>query len=65
MWIVLSPKPSNENDLTKVVTVSSSSSPLPSGDTGEIEIKIVIPKSPMSTHLEIEGRNNSKLLTNG
>ncbi|KAJ0245901.1 hypothetical protein HA466_0175110 [Hirschfeldia incana] len=64
-WIVRSPKPSNENDLTKVVTISSSSSPLPSGDTGEIEIKIVIPKCPMSTHLEIEGSNNSKLLTNG
>ncbi|WZY75434.1 hypothetical protein YC2023_021818 [Brassica napus] len=70
MWIVRSPKPSNENHLTNVVTISSSSSPLPSGqalkkgDTGEIEIKIVIPKSPMSTHLEIEGSNNSKLLTN-
>ncbi|CAG7892175.1 unnamed protein product [Brassica rapa] len=70
MWIVRSPKPSNENHLTNVVTISSSSSPLPSGqalkksDTGEIEIKIVIPKSPMSTHLEIEGSKNSKLLTN-
>ena len=70
MWIVRSPKPSNENQLTNVVTISSSSSPLPSGqalkkgDTGEIEIKIVIPKSPMSTHLEIEGSKNSKLLTN-
>nr|VDD20537.1 unnamed protein product [Brassica oleracea] len=70
MWIVRSPKPSNENHLTNVVTISSSSSPLPSGqalkkgDTGEIEIKIVIPKSPMPTHLEIEGSKNSKLLTN-
>ncbi|KAF8100422.1 hypothetical protein N665_0224s0009 [Sinapis alba] len=70
MWIVRSPKPSKENHLTNVVTISSSSSPLPSGealkkgDTGEIEIKIVIPRSPMSTHLEIEGNNKSKLLTN-
>ncbi|KAH0896274.1 hypothetical protein HID58_045842 [Brassica napus] len=31
MWIVRSPKPSNENHLTNVVTISSSSSPLPSG----------------------------------
>ncbi|CAH8362368.1 unnamed protein product [Eruca vesicaria subsp. sativa] len=72
MWIVRTPKPSNENHLTNVVTISSSlSSPLPSGqvlkkdDTGEIEIKIVIPRSPLSTHLEIEGSNNTKLVTNG
>ncbi|CAN6871293.1 unnamed protein product [Brassica oleracea var. botrytis] len=74
MWVVRPPKSSKENHHpTNVVTISSSSpsSPLPSGqalkngDAGEIEIRIVIPRSPNSTHLEIEGRNNSKLLANG
>ncbi|KAJ0266660.1 hypothetical protein HA466_0006220 [Hirschfeldia incana] len=72
MWIVRPPKPSSKEN-QNVVTISSSSSPspLPSGnvlkkdDAGEIEIRIVIPRSPQSTHLEIEGRNNSKLLANG
>lgn len=76
MWIVRPQKSSEENHhLANVVTISSSSSPsspLPSGhvlkkdDASEIEIRIVIPRSPQSTHLEIEGRNNnSKLLPNG
>lgn len=74
MWVVRPPKSSKENHHpTNVVTISSSSpsSPLSSGqalkngDAGEIEIRIVIPRSPNSTHLEIEGRNNSKLLANG
>lgn len=71
MWIVRPPKSSKENHPTNVVTISSSpSSPLPSGhalkkgDTGEIEIRIVIPRSPNSTHLDIEGKNNSKLIAN-
>ncbi|XP_009120564.1 uncharacterized protein LOC103845452 [Brassica rapa] len=74
MWVVRPQKSSKENHHpTNVVTISSSSpsSPLPSGqalkngDAGEIVIRIVIPRSPNSTHLEIEGRNNSKLLANG
>ncbi|KAF8102362.1 hypothetical protein N665_0198s0072 [Sinapis alba] len=71
MWIVRPPKSSKENKNVVTISSSSSSSPLPSGhvlkkdDAGEIEIRIVIPRSPQSTHLEIEGRNNSKLLANG
>ncbi|CAH8358532.1 unnamed protein product [Eruca vesicaria subsp. sativa] len=72
MWIVRPTQSSKENHPTNVVTISSSpASPLPNGqalkkgDTGEIEIRIVIPRSPQSTHLEIEGRNNSKLIANG
>ncbi|ESQ42311.1 hypothetical protein EUTSA_v10015315mg [Eutrema salsugineum] len=78
MWIVQSPT-SEENHLTNVVTISSSSSPLSSrqvlkkGDTDEIEIRIVIgadgprsPKDGSSAHrLVIEGRNDTELLTNG
>ncbi|KAG2299859.1 hypothetical protein Bca4012_011436 [Brassica carinata] len=72
MWIVRPPKSlSKENQNVVTISSSSSPSPLPSGhvlkkdDAGDIEIRIVIPRSPQSTHLEIEGRNNSKLLANG
>ncbi|CAN8252654.1 unnamed protein product [Cochlearia groenlandica] len=79
MWIVQSPK-SKENPLANVFTITSSSSspssPLPSSqvvkEKDEFEIRIVIgangttsPKDgSCATLLEIQGRNNTKLLTN-
>lgn len=74
MWIVQPPKPKENHHNNNVVTISSSSSPLPSrqvvknGDTDGIDIRILIasPKNGSSaTLLEIEGRRNTKFLTNG